>query len=59
MFSVRGERSRNSELFQGLMAALDQYGSPEEPIRTKTEKYLRTIGVTDAQIASIRRLLLV
>ena len=59
MFSVWGERSRNSELFQGLMAALDQYGSPEEPIRTKAEKYLRTIGVTDAQIASIRRLLLV
>ena len=58
MFSIWGERSRNSDLFRGLMAELDRYGAPEDPIRVKAENFLRANGVTNEQITSIRRLML-
>lgn len=58
LFSVWGERSRNSELFQGLLAALNGYGGIDQPLRVKAERYLREAGVTDGIIGKIRALFL-
>lgn len=57
-FSIWGERSRNSEQFQSLLAALAQYGAPADPLRLKAENYLLAAGVTNTQITAIRALLL-
>ncbi len=57
MFSVWGERSRESYLFRGLMDALDRYGGHDQPLRIKAENYLRAAGITDEQIRTIRTLL--
>ena len=59
LFSVWGERSRSSVLFRGLLEALDCYGGHDEPLRVKAENYLRSAGVTDCQIRTIRDLLTV
>ena len=57
--SVCGDRSSNSERFQALWNRLQAYGEAGDDANTLSEKFLRAIGVTDAEIKSIRRLLLV
>ena len=57
--SVCGDRSSNSERFQALWTRLQAYGEAGADVKTLSENFLRAIGVTDAEMTNIRRLLLV
>ncbi len=58
-FGIWGWRSRNSEFFGKLTAALNQWGTAEEPMRVKAECFLLEGGVTPEQIAEIRKIFLI
>ncbi len=57
-FAIWGRRTAKSSFFVPLLESLDRYGAPEEPIRTKAVRFLQETGVTEAQMDSIRRILL-
>lgn len=57
-FSIWKKRVRSSELFRSLMEALDGYGTPDEPLRVKVPRYLLAAGVTQAQLDTLRAILL-
>ena len=56
-FSVWGDRSRSSDLFESLIMALNHYGPGS--LAQKAERYLLSAGITQEQIATIRSILLV
>ena len=58
LFSIWGERSRKSDLFCQLMAALNTYAPEESTLSEKVTAYLRAAGVTDEQMEKIRQLML-
>ena len=58
LFSVWGERSRKSDLFCRLMAALDTYAEEGSTLSEKVVSYLRAAGVTDEQMEKIRAIML-
>ena len=58
LFSIWGERSRKSELFCQLMAALNTYGTSESTLSEKVTAYLKAAGVTQQQMEKIRSLML-
>ncbi len=57
-FSIWGRRSRDSKHFCALMDAMNEWGSAEEPLSVKAERYLLAAGVKQAEIDSIRRIFL-
>ena len=57
-FSKYGKRSRNGKGFQFLIRKLDEYGTKTDPYRKKAEAYLLEIGVSRADIESIRNIFL-
>ncbi len=56
--SVWGERSWTSEQFLGLIEALKTFSPDPHNLQEQVENYMKGLGVTDAAIASIRRLLI-
>ncbi len=56
--SVWGERSRWSEQFKGLLAALRGFHDDPDNINAQAENYVKSIGLTDEELASIRNLLI-
>ena len=58
LFSIWGERSRKSDLFCQLMAALDAYAKEGSTLSEKVVSYLRAAGVTDEQMDKIRAIML-
>jgi hypothetical protein len=52
--TIWGERSHQSDQFQSLLNALLPFGDGKDDIGTQVESYLRSIGVTAKEIASIR-----
>ena len=52
--TIWGERSHQSEGFQSLLEALMPFGEDNDAIGSQVEGYLRSIGVTPEEIASIR-----
>ena len=48
------ERSHLSDQFQSLLSALLPFGDGKEDVGIQVERYLRSIGVTEEEIASIR-----
>ncbi len=54
--AIWGERSHQSERFQSLLEALLPFGGKDD-VGRQVEGYLRSIGVTTEEIASIRSLL--
>lgn len=58
LFSIWGERSRKSDLFCQLMAALDAYAKEGSTLSEKVVSYLRAAGVTDEQMEKIRAIML-
>jgi len=52
--TIWGKRSRASDLFQSLLSALMPFGDRKDNIGAQVEGYLRSIGVTAEEIASIR-----
>ncbi len=58
LFSIWGERSRKSDLFCQLMAALDTYAKEGSTLSEKVVSYLRAAGVTEEQMEKIRALML-
>ncbi len=55
--SVWGERSRSFEAFQDLLQTLELFASTGSSLQFQVERYLKVIGVTDAEIARIREIL--
>lgn len=53
--SIWGERRHTSEEFSAFLAGLSQYG---KDIQEQVENYLKSIGVTTSEIASIRKALI-
>ena len=56
--SVWGDRSRKSDLFVSLLAALNRFGEPEESINKKAEEFLRSCGITEEELGNLRKNLL-
>ncbi len=56
--SVWGDRSRESDLFRSLMAALDQFGGPADSMNRKAENYLLSCGLTAEELGKIREIML-
>jgi protein tyrosine/serine phosphatase len=56
--SIWGERKYSSSEFQGFLKALAGFAAPGTDVQTQAEGYLRAIGVTAAEIASIRAIML-
>jgi len=57
--SVWGPRTRRSQEYQELLAALGEFGRAGDSINAHVEKYLLAIGVTAGEIGAIRRQLIV
>ena len=57
--SVWGPRTRGSQDYQELLAALGEFGRAGDSINAHVEKYLLSIGVTAGEIGAIRRQLIV
>ena len=57
--SIWGGRTRQSEEFQSLLAALGQFGHNGDGIGGRVENYLLSTGVTEASIQALRRQLIV
>ena len=57
--SIWGERSRSADYFKGLLNALASFGKDGDNVNEQVENYLRAIGVTQENIASIRTQLIV
>ena len=57
-FSKYGKRSRNGKVFQHLIRKLDEYGDKADPYRKKAVAYLQEIGVSRADLESIRNIFL-
>ena len=55
--SVWGERSRWSQQFKALLEALGGFHEDANNVNAQSENFLKSIGVSDAEIASIRKLL--
>lgn len=53
--SIWGERSRNSELFQAFLKALDAY--PGDTLNQKSENFLLSAGITEQELKTIRSIL--
>ena len=56
--SIWGSRSRESELFAGFLAALEEY-APGCSAREQAESFLRSCGVQEETLISLRRNLLI
>jgi protein tyrosine/serine phosphatase len=56
--SIWGERSCSSDLFQSLLNALQPFGDGKDDFGIQGENYLLSIGITAAEIGSIRTLLI-
>ncbi|MFT5472838.1 MAG: protein-tyrosine phosphatase [Candidatus Promineifilaceae bacterium] len=56
--SVWGERSRWSEQFKALLDALRGYHDDPDDINAQAENYVKSIGLSDAELQSIRDLLI-
>ena len=56
--SVWGDRSRKSDLFVSLLAALDRYGEPGDSINQKAEEFLLSCGITAEELGNLRKNLL-
>jgi hypothetical protein len=52
--TIWGERSQQSEKFKSLLGALLPFADGKDDVGTQAENYLRSIGVTAEEIASIR-----
>ena len=52
--TIWGERSHQSDNFQSLLGALLPFGDGKDDVGRQVESYLRSIGVTAEEIASIR-----
>ncbi len=52
--SIWGDRSRNSDLFKSLLAALDSYGDNTDSIHTKVRNYLLSCGITEEMLEKIK-----
>lgn len=52
--TIWGERSHLSDEFQSLLSALLPFGDGKDDVGRQVESYLRSIGVTAEEIASIR-----
>lgn len=57
--SIWGERSRSADYFKGLLNALASFSEDEDNINEQVENYLRSIGVTQEDMTSIRTQLIV
>lgn len=55
--SVWGERRADAEPFTELLETLALFAADGSPVQAQVERYLRVIGVTEEEIASIRRTL--
>ena len=53
-----GERSSDSEQFRSLLSSLDEYGTADDPINDKCEKFILSTGITEQQIDNIRKIFL-
>lgn len=53
-----GIRYIHTEYFEKTLAELHRYGTPEEPLSVKCERFLLHVGVTPEEIETIRGLLL-
>ncbi|MBQ6619040.1 MAG: tyrosine-protein phosphatase [Thermoguttaceae bacterium] len=56
--TIFGIRYIHTELFEGMLEQLNRYGTAEEPMSVKCERFLLDIGVTPEEIESIRAILL-
>ena len=56
--SVWGDRSRESDLFRTLLAALDLYATAEDSMNQKAEKFLFACGITPEELENIRNIML-
>lgn len=56
--SVWGERSRWSEQFKALLTALRDFHEDPDNINAQAENYVKSIGLTDEELASMRNLLI-
>jgi len=57
-FAIWGKRSRTSKPFVSLLKKLEEYGGTDEPLRIKCVRFLRSIGVTRAQLDTFREIML-
>jgi protein-tyrosine phosphatase len=55
--SIWGERLRHQEAFQDLLQTLALFAADGSSLQAQVEHYLRVIGVTDAEVARIREIL--
>lgn len=53
-FSIWGERTRTYEDFANMIIYLNSFGDESDSFKTKAEKFLLQIGVTQSQIDTIR-----
>jgi hypothetical protein len=53
-----GERSSDSEQFRSLLSSLDEYGTADDTINDKCEKFILSTGITEQQIDNIRKIFL-
>lgn len=58
-FSIWGERTRTYEDFANMIVYLNSFGDESDSFKTKAEKFLLHIGVTQGQIDTIRENLIV
>ncbi len=56
--SIWGDRSRKSDLFVSLLAALDKYGEAGGDVRTKAENFLLSCGIAAEDLDKLRKNLL-
>lgn len=56
--SAWGERSSDSEQFRSLLSSLDEYGTNDDTINDKCEKFILSTGITEQQIDNIRKIFL-